>query len=156
MSLSLVGSEMCIRDSLQTDGETEILGCFTEAVDDLKYGFQRVGEKGAVVSKQQLSDEFLGGFRVCDETPKVEDTAVCSETNIGAVWQVLFCLMKHDAEEDGKQCEGHYVPLLDAVGDWGSCPTVTHCASPDLAETRWCTSKAVNESLLYYKINWIQ
>ena len=37
-----------------------------------------MGEKGAVVSKQQLSDEFLDGFRACEETPKVEETAVCS------------------------------------------------------------------------------
>ena len=44
-----------------------------------------MGEKGAVVSKQQLSDEFLGGFRTCKETPKVEETAVCSETDVDAV-----------------------------------------------------------------------
>ena len=107
-------------------------------------------------AQSSATNSSVDGFRACEETPKVEETAVCSETDIDAVWQVLFCLTKHDAEEDGKQCEGHYVPLLDAVGDWGSCPTVTHCASSDLAETRWCTSKAVNESLLYYKINWIQ
>ena len=51
-----------------------------------------MGEKGAVVSKQQLSDEFLGGFRACEETPKVEETSVYSETDVDAVWQVLFCL----------------------------------------------------------------
>ena len=39
-------------------------------------GFLRVGEKGAVVSKQRLSDEFLDGFRACEETPKVEETDV--------------------------------------------------------------------------------
>ena len=39
-----------------------------------------MGEKGAVVSKQQLSDEFLYGFRVCKEMPKIEEIAVCSET----------------------------------------------------------------------------
>ena len=49
-----------------------------------------MGEKGAVVSKQQFSDEFLDGFRACEETPKVEETAVCSETDVDAVWQVLF------------------------------------------------------------------
>ena len=43
------------------------------------------GEKGAVVSKQHLSDEFLGGFRSCEETPKVEETAVCSETDVDVV-----------------------------------------------------------------------
>ena len=59
-----------------------------------------VGGKGAVVSKQQLSDEFLDGFRACGEMPKVEETAVCSETDVDAVWQVLFCLTEHDAEED--------------------------------------------------------
>ena len=51
-----------------------------------------MGEKGSVVSKQQLSDEFLNGFHVCGETPKVEETAICSEMDVDAVWQVLFCL----------------------------------------------------------------
>ena len=56
-----------------------------------------MGEKGAVVSKQQLSDEFLDDFRACEETPKVEETAFCSETDVDAVWQVLFCLTEYDA-----------------------------------------------------------
>ena len=76
-----------------------------------------MGEKGAVVSKQQLSDEFLDGFHPCEETPKVEETAVCSETDIDAVWQVLFCLTEHNAEEDGEQCGGQKASLLDSVGD---------------------------------------
>ena len=49
-----------------------------------------MGEKGAVVSKLQLSDEFLDGFRACEETPEVEETAVCSETNVDAVLQSSF------------------------------------------------------------------
>ena len=65
-----------------------------------------MGEKGAVFSKQQLSDEFLDGFRACEETPKVEETAVCSETDVDAVWQVVFSLTEHDAEEDVEQCGG--------------------------------------------------
>ena len=76
-----------------------------------------MGEKGAVVSEQQLSDEFFDGFRACEETPKVEDTAVCSETDVDAVWQVLFCLTEHDAEEDGEQYGGQDASLLDVVGD---------------------------------------
>ena len=76
-----------------------------------------MGEKGAVVSKQQLSDEFVDGFRACEETPKVEETAVYSETDVDSVWQVLFCLTEHDAEEDGEQCGGQNASLLDAVGD---------------------------------------
>ena len=76
-----------------------------------------MGEKGAVVSKQQLSDEFLDGCRACEETSKVEETAVCSETDVDAVWQVVFCLTEHDAEEDGEQCGGQNASLLDAVGD---------------------------------------
>ena len=68
---------------LQADGEAEVLGYIREAIDD-------VGEKGAVVSKQQLSDEFLDSFRACEETPKVGVTAVCSETDVDAIWQVLF------------------------------------------------------------------
>ena len=77
-----------------------------------------MGEKGAVVSKQQLSDEFLDGFRACEETLMVEHAAVCSETDVDAVWQILFCLSEHDAEEDGEQCGGQNASLLDAVGDW--------------------------------------
>ena len=92
-----------------------------------------MGEKGAVVSKQQLSGEFLDGFRASEETPKVEETAVCSKTDVHAVWQVLFCLTEHDAEEDGEQCGGQNASLLDTVGDGGSCPTETNCAAPDLA-----------------------
>ena len=68
--------------------------------------FLRVGEEDAIVSKQQLSDEFLDGFRACEETPTVEETAVCSETDVDAVWQVLFFfflfffLKEHDIAED--------------------------------------------------------
>ena len=76
-----------------------------------------MGEKGAVVSKQHLSDEFLDGFRACEEMPKVEETAVCSETDVDAVWQVLFCPTEHDAEEDGEQCGGQNASLLNTVGD---------------------------------------
>ena len=71
-----------------------------------------MGEKGAVVSKQQLSDEFLDGFQVCKETPKVEETAIRSETDVDAVWQVLFCLTEHDTEEDGEQFVGRDAPSV--------------------------------------------
>ena len=76
-----------------------------------------MGEKGAVISKQQLSDEFLDGFRACEETPKVEETVVFSETDENAVWQVLFCPMEHDAEQDEEQggCQDPSFP--DAVGN---------------------------------------
>ena len=59
---------------LQADGEADVLCCIRGDV----------GEKGAVVSKQQLSDKFLDGFRACEETPKVEETAICSETDVDA------------------------------------------------------------------------
>ena len=48
---------------LRADSEAKVLGCIREVVDDVLKGFLRVGEKGTVVSKQQLSDEFLAGFR---------------------------------------------------------------------------------------------
>ena len=48
---------------------------------------------------------------------KVEETAVCLETDVDAIWQVLFCLTEHDAEEDGEQRGGQNASLLDAVGD---------------------------------------
>ena len=65
-----------------------------------------MGEKGAVVSKQQLGDEVLDGFHAGEETPKVKETAVCLEMDVDAVWLVLFCLMERDAEEDGEQFGG--------------------------------------------------
>ena len=43
--------------------------------------------------------------------------AVCSETDVDAVWHVLFCLTEHDAEDDGEQCGGQNASLLDTVGD---------------------------------------
>ena len=76
-----------------------------------------MGEKGAVVGKRQLSDKFLNGFRACEETPKVEMTAVCSEMDVDAVWQVLFCLTGRDAEEGSEQRGGQDAPLLNAVGN---------------------------------------
>ena len=45
-----------------------------------------MGERGAVVSEQQLSNEFIKGL------PKVDPTVVCSETDVDAIWQVLFSL----------------------------------------------------------------
>ena len=69
---------------LQADGEAEGLGCIREVVDS-----------SSVMSSS--------GFRVFEETPKVEETAVCSETDVNAIWQVLFWLMEHDVEEDGEQ-----------------------------------------------------
>ena len=44
-----------------------------------------MGEKDAVVSKQQFNDEFLDGFRACEETPNVEETAVWWEKDVNAV-----------------------------------------------------------------------
>ena len=106
---------------LQADGEAEVLVCIREAVDDALSGFLRVGEKSAVVSKQQLSEEFLGGFRACEETQKVEETVVCSESDVDAVWQVLCHLTKHDAEEDGEQCGRQDASPCGATG-YGEAP----------------------------------
>ena len=47
---------------LQADGETEVLGCIREAVDDVLQSFLCVGKEGAVVSKQRLNDKFLNGL----------------------------------------------------------------------------------------------
>ena len=69
-----------------------------------------MGEKGAIVREQQLSDEILDGFRVCEETLKVEETAICSETDVDAAWQVVFCLTEHDAGEDGEQWGPERIP----------------------------------------------
>ena len=47
----------------------------------------------------------------------LEETAVCLEIDVDAIWQVVFCIIKHDAEEDGEQCGGQDASQLDAVGD---------------------------------------
>ena len=70
------------------------------------------------------------GFHAYEETPKVEETAVCSETDVDAIWQVLFCLTEHDAEEDGEHCWGQNASLLDAVGD--------HCKLTQTEVVRTC------------------
>ena len=88
-----------------------------------------MGDKGTVVSKQQLSDEFLNGFRACEEMRKVEETSVCFETDVDAIWLVLFRLTEHDAEEDGEQFGGQNTFLLDAIGDGAAArqrPIVLH------------------------------
>ena len=94
----------------QADGKAKLIGCIREVVDDELQGLLYVGEKGTVISKHLLSDEFLiyFHFHVCKEMPKVEQTAV---------WQVLFCLTEHDGEEDGEQGGGLDAPKLGAVGD---------------------------------------
>ena len=48
---------------------------------------------------------------------KIEHAAVCSETDVYAVWQVLFCLTEHDAEEDEEQHRGSDTSWLDVIGD---------------------------------------
>ena len=96
----------------QADCEAEVLGCIREAVDDVLYGFLSVGEKGTVVSKQQLSDEFLDDFRACGETPKIDETVVCLDTEVDAVWQVT----EHGAEA-GEQRGSQNASLPDAFGD---------------------------------------
>ena len=110
-----------------------------------------MGEKGAFVRKQQLSDEFLNGFRACKETPKVAETAVCSKTDVNAVWQVLFCLTERDTDGDVEQCGGQDASLLSAVGDGEAArqrPIVLHLTLltfMDLAENVekvWGTAKA--------------
>ena len=48
---------------------------------------------------------------------RFEETAVCSETNVDAIWQAIFCLTEHDAEEAGEQGGDQDTPLFDVVGD---------------------------------------
>ena len=54
-----------------------------------------MGEGGAVVSKQQFSDEFLNSYRACEETPQVEQTAVCSETDVEASRSMVLKKMEN-------------------------------------------------------------
>ena len=45
-------------------------------------------------------------FCACEETLKVEETAIYLKRDVNAMWQVLFCLTQHDAEGDGEQYRG--------------------------------------------------
>ena len=92
-----------------------------------------MSEKGAVVSKQQISDEFLDGFRACEETLKVEETAICSETDVDAAWQVVFCLTEHDADEGGELCCGQNASLCLKHLDMEKLPD-RDPTSPDVAD----------------------
>ena len=67
-------------------------------------------------SRSAIGSSFV--LRACEETLKVEETAVCSKTDVDAVWQVFFCVTQHDAEEYGEQCGGQKASLLDVVRDW--------------------------------------
>ena len=80
-----------------------------------------MGEKGAVISKLQLSDEFLGGFRACEETPKVEETVVCSETDVDAAWQALFCLRRMMLKKMGNNVGARTHPCLTPL-EMGKLP----------------------------------
>ena len=52
------------------------------------------------------------------------NTAVCSEIHVAVVWQVLFCLTEHEAEEDGEQDGGQNATPLGAFGDGETGETV--------------------------------
>ena len=78
-------------------------------------------EKGTVASKQQLGDQFVDGFRACEETLKVEETAVCSETDVDAVWQILFCLTEHDDKEEENNVGATTHPCLTPL-EMGKLP----------------------------------
>ena len=67
--------------------------------------------------QEWVSDEILNGFHTCEETPKVEQTDICSDTNADAICRVLFCLTEHGAEENEDQGGGQDAFLLDAIGD---------------------------------------
>ena len=85
----------------------------------MSYSFLHVAEKGAVIGKQQLCDEFLNGFCVCEETPKAEHC--CCLFGNGCRCRlagVLFRLTKHDAEEDGEQCGDQDAPCLTPLEMW--------------------------------------
>ena len=87
-------------------GKAEGLGCIREVVDAVLWGFLCVlwgflcvlwdflcvlwgflcaREKEAVVTKVSHSEGLLKDFRVCEETPKVEQIAICSETEVHAI-----------------------------------------------------------------------
>ena len=54
---------------------------------------------------------------MCEETPLVEQIAVCLVTDVDTVWQLLFCLSEHDVEEGGEEGGGEDAPLLDTASD---------------------------------------
>ena len=72
------------------------------------------------------------------ETPKIEETTVCSETDLDTVLQALFCLTEHDTDA-GEQCGGQNASLLDAVGDGEAARqrlTVLHLTSVSYTHLR--------------------
>ena len=88
-------------------------------------------------AQSSATNSSVDGFRACEETPKVEETGVCSETDVDSVWQVVLCLTELDAEEDGEQCGGQNASLLDAVGDGEAArqrPIVLHLTLLTLME----------------------
>ena len=67
-----------------------------------------------------------------EETPKVEQTAVYSKTDVDAIQQVLFHLTKNDAEENGEQSGARMHPCLMRL-EMGKLPD-----SDPLCFTRCC------------------
>ena len=73
---------------LQADGEAKVIGCIRELVDDMPLPSCR--REGRCRQQTVLSYEFLSGFRACEGTPKVEQTAVCSETDVDDAGRSYF------------------------------------------------------------------
>ena len=75
--------------------------------------FLRVGEEDAIVSKQQLSDEFLDGFHAREETLRVEETALRMEMSSCRPSFASRGMMLKKMENNVGAGES----LLDVVGD---------------------------------------
>ena len=50
--------------------------------------------------------------------PKVENTVVCSEMDVDAIFQFLHCLTQNDGEEDRETMWRPGRTLFDADGGW--------------------------------------
>ena len=73
-----------------------------------------MGEKGAVVSKKQLSDEFPYGFRACEETLKVEETAIgnrCRCHPAGPLFDSQSMMLKKMENNVGARTQPCLTPL---------------------------------------------
>ena len=76
-----------------------------------------MGEKGAVVSKQQLSDEFLGGFRACEKRRRLKRLPSVRKWMQMPSGRSSFASRSMMLKEMENNVGGQNASLLDAVGD---------------------------------------
>ena len=75
--------------------------------------------KGCIISERKLPDQFLLDLRVALLTSKVEQAAMCTKTNVTAIFviKILCDMLKHHAKElSVKRCRKN-TALFHAICD---------------------------------------